>query len=59
MERVQKLVPPTKPPCEWGNPVLSTTPKPLAIQDLALRLEALENAVREIAFEVHKLSDEG
>ena len=59
MERVEKLVPPTKPSHEWGSPVLSTTPTPLAIQDLALRLEALENAVREIALEVHNLSNAG
>ena len=59
MERVEKLVPPTKPPHEWGNPALSTTPTPLAIEDLALRLEALENAVREIALEVRNLSNEG
>ena len=59
MERVEKLVPPKKPPHEWGSPVLWTTPTPLAIQDLALRLEALENAVREIALEVHNLSNEG
>ena len=59
IERVEKLVPPKKPPHEWGSPVLSTTPTPLAIQDLALRLEALENAVREIALEVHNLSNEG
>ena len=59
IERVEKLVPATKPPHQWGNPVLSTTPTPLAIEDLALRLEALENAVREIALEVRNLSNEG
>jgi hypothetical protein len=59
IERVEKLVPPKKPRHEWGSPVLSTTPTPLAIQDLALRLEALENAVREIALEVHNLSNAG
>lgn len=56
MERVEKLVSPSKPPLEWGNPLLSTTPTPLAIRELALRTEALENALREIALEVRKLT---
>jgi hypothetical protein len=59
MERVETLVPSTKPSHEWGSSVLTTTPTPLAIQDLALRLEALENAVREIAREVHNLANQG
>jgi hypothetical protein len=57
MERVERLVAPGKPPLEWGNPLLSTTPTSVAIRELALRTEALENAVREIALEVRKLSD--
>jgi hypothetical protein len=59
IERVEKLVPADKAPLEWGNPLLSTTPTSLAIRELALRTEALENAVREIALEVRKLSDKG
>jgi hypothetical protein len=59
MERVEKLVPASKPSPEWGNPLLSTTPSALAIRELALRTEALEDAVREIAREVRKLSDKG
>ena len=57
MERVEKLVPPTKPPLEWGHPLVSTTPTSVAIRELALRIETLENALREIALEVSKLSD--
>jgi len=56
MERVAKLVPAGPAPPEWGNPLLSTTPTPIAIRELALRTEALENAVREIALEVQRLS---
>ena len=56
MERVDKLVRPTKPALEWGSPRLSTTPTSLAIQELAERTEALENAMREIALEVQRLS---
>lgn len=59
LERVEKLVPANKPPLEWGNPLLSTTPTSVAIRELALRTEALENALREIALEVRKLSDKG
>ena len=56
IERVDKLVHPRNAPPEWGNPLLSTTPTSLAIRDLAVRTEALENALREIALEVQKLS---
>lgn len=56
MERVDKLVHASNAPPEWGNPLLSTTPPSLAIRALAVRTEALENAVREIALEVQKLS---
>jgi hypothetical protein len=59
MERVDKLVPPaSRQQLEWGNPLLSTTPTSVAIRDLALRVEALEKAVREIALEVQNLSGE-
>jgi hypothetical protein len=57
-KRVDRLVHPSKRPLEWGNPLLSTTPTSLAIQELALRIEALERAVREIALEVQILRDE-
>jgi hypothetical protein len=59
MERVDKLVQASKPPIEWGNPLLSTTPTSIAVQELAARTEALEKAVREIALEVQKLSAQG
>jgi hypothetical protein len=35
---------------------LSTTPRSLALENLAAEVAALENAVREIALEVQKLS---
>ena len=56
MERVDNLVHARDVPPEWGNPLLSTTPTSLAVRELAVRTEALESAVREIALEVQKLS---
>ena len=56
MERVAKLVPARDAGPEWGNPLLSTTPTPIAIRELALRTEALETAVRELALEVQRFS---
>ena len=56
MERVATLVPARDAGPEWGNPLLSTTPTPIAIRALALRTEALEAAVRELAREVQRLS---
>ena len=56
MERVNNLVHGRAAPPEWGNPLLSTTPTSLAVRELAVRTEALEKAVREIALEVQKLS---
>ena len=56
MERVDNLVHARNAPPEWGNPLLSTTPTSLAVRELAVRTEALEKAVREIALEVQKLS---
>ena len=56
IERVEKLIQFSKAPLEWGNPLLSTTPTPLAVRELAAQVEALANAVREIALEVQKLS---
>ena len=55
-ERVNNLVHARDAPPEWGNPLLSTTPTSLAVRELAVRTEALEKAVREIALEVQKLS---
>jgi len=59
MERVDKLVQASKPPPEWGSPLLSTTPTSVAVQELAAQVVALEKALREIALEVQKLSAEG
>jgi hypothetical protein len=56
MERVKRLLPPSEGAPVWGSPLLSTTPRSLAIPQLAARVEALENAVREISLEVQKLS---
>ena len=56
MNRVGRLLPATDAQPEWGSASLSTTPTPLAIQDLAARVEALENALREIAKEVQQLA---
>jgi len=56
MRRVDELIPSGAAPLEWGSPRLSTTPISIAMHELALRVEALENAVREIALEVQKLS---
>ena len=57
-ERVERLVRPTGGGLEWGHPLLSTTPTRVAIHDLALRIEALEHAVRELALEVQRFHDE-
>ena len=56
MERVDLLVQELGSPVEWGHPLSSTTPKAHAIQNLAERTQALEAAVREIAFEVQRLA---
>ena len=52
IERVDRLVLAEK------QTLLSTTPASLAIRELSARTEALEQAVREIALEVQKLSAE-
>ncbi len=49
-ERVDRLVHAGK------EPLLSTTPTSLAIRELVARTESLENAMREIALDVQKLS---
>jgi hypothetical protein len=56
MERVDKLIHASKAPHEWGSPHLSVTPTSVAIRELGEEIEALENALREIALEVQKLS---
>jgi hypothetical protein len=56
IERVEMLVQTGKAPLEWGSPLLSTTPTSVAVRELAAQVEALENAVREIALEVQKVS---
>ena len=58
VERVERLVQAEDPPLVWGNPRLSSTPTSLAIRELAARTEALQDAVREIAREVQRLSDQ-
>jgi hypothetical protein len=55
MERVGKLVPRSRQR-EWGDPLLSTTPASMATRELAMRVEALEKGLLEIALEVQKLS---
>jgi hypothetical protein len=59
IERVDELVQAGKVPRKWGSPFLSVTPTRTAIQQLARQVEALENAMREIALEVQKLSAQG
>ncbi|HEY2779021.1 MAG TPA: hypothetical protein VGI77_14075 [Gaiellaceae bacterium] len=56
MERINRLLPGSKARPEWGSASLSTTPTSLAVQDLVARIEALEDALREVSLEVQKLS---
>ena len=58
-ERVDMLIQARKVPLEWGHPHLSVTPKSLAIPQLAAEIAALEDALREIALEVERLSGQG
>ena len=53
ISRVDKLVQASK------RPLLSTTPTTAAVRELVARTDALENAVREVALEVQKLSAQG
>lgn len=57
-ERVDALLPAREVPPGWGSPHLSATPIPLAVCELAATVAALEEAVREIALEVDRLSRE-
>ena len=56
IERIDQLVEADQVAAAWGSPHLSVTPIPLAIETLAAQVEALQQAVREIALEVEKLS---
>jgi hypothetical protein len=56
--RVDTLIEAHKVAPEWGSPRVSTTPVSLAVHQLTEELSALEDAVREIALEVQKLSNE-
>ena len=56
MERVTRLLPDDKVRPQWGSAALSTTPISLAIPELAKRVAAIEDAVRELTLEVQKLS---
>jgi hypothetical protein len=56
-ERVEALIQEQRLSADaWGSPHLSTTPRSLALENLAAEVAALENAVREIALEVQKLA---
>lgn len=57
-ERVAELVPPGGRPLVWGNPRLSSTPRSMAIENLVVRTEALENAVVELALVVQRLLEQ-
>jgi hypothetical protein len=52
LERVNKLIEAQK----GDEPLLSTTPTPVTIGELAARSQGFEQALREIAVEVQKLS---
>jgi hypothetical protein len=58
VERVEELIPTADAEVVWGNPLQWTTPLHMAIHELAVRTEALEKAVKEIAREVQRLSAE-
>lgn len=56
VERVEELISTGDREPVWGNPLLSVTPIPISINDLALRTAGLEKAVMEIAREVQSLT---
>jgi hypothetical protein len=56
IERVNRLVQAREAPPEWRSSHLSVTPTSLAVEDLAAQVEALQQAVQEIALEVQRLS---
>jgi hypothetical protein len=53
---MEKLIQPD-PTGQWGDALLSTTPTSVAVQEIAIRIHALEDAVRELAREVQGLSE--
>ncbi len=55
IERIDALVGAASPPLVWGHPRLGATPKSVAIHELAVRTEGVEQAIREIALEVQRL----
>jgi hypothetical protein len=58
MERVQELLPARDTSHKWGSALQSTTPRSVAVQDLAVRTDALEQVVREMAVALQQLADE-
>jgi hypothetical protein len=58
VERVQAFVQNDDDPIEWGSPLLSTTPTPVAIRQLAVQLAGAEKALQEIALEVEEMRQE-
>lgn len=56
IERVDALIQASRTPPGWGSPHLSATPTPMRVDALAAQFAALEEAMREIALEVEKLS---
>lgn len=56
VERVAELIPTGDAEVVWGNPLQSMTPIRMSVHELAVRTEALEKAVSEIAREVQRLS---
>jgi hypothetical protein len=58
VERVQELVPARGTPHKWGSALQSTTPRSVAVQDLAVRTDALEQVVREMAVALQQLAHE-
>jgi hypothetical protein len=57
IERVDRLIQANSAPLGWGSPHLSVTPTSLAVSQLAAEIASLQEAVREIALEIQKLSD--
>jgi hypothetical protein len=58
VERADGLTERDRTAVVWGNPLLSTTPSSIAIRDLAERVGALEDLVRELEREVQRLVDQ-
>jgi hypothetical protein len=58
VERVQASIQASEAPVEWGSPLLSTTPTPIAMQELALQLASVEKALGEVALEVQVIARE-